>query len=125
MGGCIYYNMKYSLQQIEQLAAAVLFLIGAIFMLVDTFADQSWAFWTGLGFAVAATILYIFIIIENQKNIRKKLTDPSYSDNPDNKMEHENEKTKTAEAKPVTVEAKVTEPNKGKGKTPRRNKTPF
>jgi len=65
--------MKYSKQQIYTITAAALFLVGAIFMLVNTFADLKWAFWVGLGFAVVAGTVYILLVIENRKEISKKL----------------------------------------------------
>jgi drug/metabolite transporter (DMT)-like permease len=79
---------KLTLQQILTITSAILFLIGAIFMLVQTFADQSWAFWVGLGFAVAATACYIYLIFENRKLINKKLdatkpeATPTITENP-------------------------------------------
>jgi len=65
--------MKYSKQQIYTIAASALFLVGAIFMLINTFADLKWAFWVGLGFAVVAGTVYILLVIENRKEISKKL----------------------------------------------------
>lgn len=67
--------MKYSKQQIYTIAAAALFLVGAIFMLVNTFADESWAFWVGLSFAIIAAAVYVMLVIENRKLITKKLND--------------------------------------------------
>jgi len=92
--------MKYSKQQIFQITAAVLFLIGAVFMLVNTFTDQIWSFWVGLGFALAASSFYIFMAVENRRLFSKKMKDPSYSDNSANINSHEkNEisKNKTTE----------------------------
>jgi len=86
--------MKYSMSQIYLLGAAVLFLAGAIFMLVNTFADESWAFWTGLAFAIVAAAIWGMHFYEARKDITKKLADSSYSDTGDNKMEH-GKKTKT------------------------------
>jgi len=72
-------------------------------MLVNTFADQPWSFWTGLGFALAAAALYILMVVEHRKEISKKLTDPSYSDKKDNSIEHgknvQSTKSKTPENK--------------------------
>ena len=69
--------MKYSRQQIYTISAAVLFLFGAVFMLINTFAPvkQSWAFIVGCVFAVLAAVVYILLVVENRKNISKKLTD--------------------------------------------------
>ena len=88
---------KFSIGQIYQITAAVLFLIGAIFMLVNTFADEPWAFWLGLGFALIAAVFYILLGIDTRKNILKKVTDSSYSDKSDNMIEHE--KTTTTQTK--------------------------
>ena len=82
-------KMKYTTQQIYQITAAVLFLIGAIFMLVSTFGGYTWSFGVGGGFALLATVFYVLMFFENKKNLSKKLTDPSYSDNKNNMMEHE------------------------------------
>ena len=81
--------MRYSKQQIYQISAAVLFLIGAIFLLITTFSEYTWAFWVGLGITLIASAFYILVWIENRKNITKKLTEPSYSDKPANKDSHE------------------------------------
>ena len=51
-------------QQKEQwfyITAATLFLIGAVFMLFNTFGGQEWALWVGIGFAVAAAILFAVV----------------------------------------------------------------
>lgn len=81
--------MKYSKSQFFQISAAVLLLVGAVFMLVNVFADKPWSFYTGLGFALVAAILYFFMMHENKKQVSKKLTDPSYSANKNNTIEHE------------------------------------
>ena len=85
--------MKYSKQQIYHIAAAIMFLIGAIFMLINTFADQLWAFGVGAGFAGLAAVFYIFLWIENRRIISKKLTDSikdsSYSDKSKNSFEYD------------------------------------
>ena len=81
--------MKYSKQQIYQVASAGLFLVGAVFLLVHTFADQTWSLWLGLVFAVAASCAYFLVVWENKKTVNKKLTDASYSDNDTNTNSHE------------------------------------
>jgi len=91
--------MKYSKQQIYQLSAAALFLIGAVFMLVNTFTEETWAFWVGLGFAIVAAGAYILLIVENRKLFTKKMTDPSYSDKSTNTNEHEKVHSKTEKTK--------------------------
>ena len=58
-------------------------------MLINVFADHPWSFYTGLGFAVVALVLYILMVVEHKKQISKKLTEPSYSDNKNNTIEHE------------------------------------
>jgi len=71
-------KMKYSLQQIYNVISAVLFLIGAIFMLVNTFTpDQGWSLWVGLGFAIVATVMYVLLLLENRKATIKKLEEPN------------------------------------------------
>ena len=81
--------MKYSKQQIYQLTAAIIFLVGAVFLLVGTFTVGTWASWVGIGLAVVASVFYVLLIVENKKTFTKKLTDPSYSDKKDNTNEHE------------------------------------
>jgi len=52
-------------QQKEQwfiLVALSMFLVGAIFMLINTFGGQEWALWVGTGFAVAAGLLYLIVL---------------------------------------------------------------
>jgi len=71
-------KMKYSLQQIYNVISAVLFLIGAIFMLVNTFTpDQGWSLWVGLGLAIVATVMYVLLLLENRKATIKKLEEPN------------------------------------------------
>ena len=88
-------KIKFSISQIFQFITAALFLVGAIFMLVNTFADKKWAFWVGLGFAVAAAVCYTLLILENRKKIFKNIS--SYSDKTSNSIGHE--KTETPPAK--------------------------
>ena len=42
-------------------------------MLVNTFAELVWTFWVGLGFAVVAGTVYVLLVLENRKEISKKL----------------------------------------------------
>lgn len=88
---------KFSIAQILQVITAALFLIGAIFMLINTFADKLWAFWTGLAFAVVAATAYVLLILENRRQIFTKLKDSSYSDKAANKIGHEKIETAPAE----------------------------
>jgi protein-S-isoprenylcysteine O-methyltransferase Ste14 len=90
-------KMKFSVAQILQVVTAALFLVGAIFMLVNTFADELWAFWTGLAFAVVAAAGYILLMIENRKRIFEKLRNSSYSDKGPNSIGHEKNQTAPAE----------------------------
>jgi Ca2+/Na+ antiporter len=80
---------KYTRREIYQITAACLFLIGAIFMLVNTFADQPWSFWVGFGFAVAAACVYLLLVWESRHEIFRNLKSTSYSDKQDNTNEHE------------------------------------
>lgn len=63
----------YKREQYFTVIAAVLFLIGAVFMLVNTFGNQEWAVWVGLGFAVASSLLYLLIQIQRLQ-FNKKYT---------------------------------------------------
>ncbi|MDR0462272.1 MAG: hypothetical protein LBG88_02995 [Christensenellaceae bacterium] len=99
---------KFPLSQIYQMVAAVLFLIGAVFMLFNTFADKVWAFWTGLGFALAASVAYIMMVIEAKRVLQKKLTDSSYSDKKDNTIVHEKNETKTETPEDKPAKTKTT-----------------
>jgi len=110
-------KMKYSLSQIYQIVASVLFLIGAVFMLVNTFADQQWAFWTGLAFALVALGLYVALIFENRRVITKKLTDSSYSDTGDNKIGNEKIETENAKNQDAQVQVAETKTSPKKTKT--------
>jgi len=61
-------------QQKEQwflIAAATLFVIGAFFMVLNTFGGLEWAVWVGTGFAVAAILFYITVHIA-RKEFNKK-----------------------------------------------------
>jgi len=63
----------YKREQIFTIVAAVLFLIGAVFMLINTFGTQEWALWTGLVFAVVSATLYALIQIQHYR-FKKKYT---------------------------------------------------
>ena len=43
------------------IAAASLFVVGAVFMLVNTFGGQEWALWVGIGLAAASVLLYLAV----------------------------------------------------------------
>jgi len=55
----------YKREQTFTVLAAVLFLIGAVFMLINTFGNQLWALWVGLAFAVASGLIYLLIRIQH------------------------------------------------------------
>jgi len=55
----------YKREQTFTVVAAVLFLVGAVFMLINTFGNQLWALWVGLAFAVASVALYALIRIQH------------------------------------------------------------
>ena len=94
-------TLKYSKQQIFTVASAVLFLIGAAFMLVNTFAENAaWSFWVGLGFAIAATGLYVLLIFENRKVLSAKLAATKPAETP------EPSAAKTQEAVPQKTTSK-------------------
>jgi len=78
--------MKYNKVQILQIIAAAIFLVGAIFMLIQTFTDEQWAFYVGLSLALVAGSLYVWILVENRRTMNKKLT---YSDNEPNTNSYE------------------------------------
>jgi O-antigen/teichoic acid export membrane protein len=48
------------------ISAAALFLIGAVFMLINTFGGIGWALWVGIACAAAALLLYILMIAVQQ-----------------------------------------------------------
>ena len=63
----------YKREQTFTIIAAVLFLIGAVFMLVNAFGNQEWALWVGLAFAIASALLYVLIRLQHH-NFKKKYT---------------------------------------------------
>ena len=63
----------YKREQYFTVVAATLFLIGAVFMLINTFGNQEWALWVGLGFAVVSALLYLLIQIQHWQ-FNKKYT---------------------------------------------------
>ena len=62
-------KQKYTRDQWLTLVAAGIFLIGAVFMLVNVFGAQTWALIIGLGLAVVATVIMIVAMIDNKKRI--------------------------------------------------------
>jgi len=61
----------YKREQYFMVVAAVLFLIGAVFMLINVFGVQEWALWVGLGFGVASVLLFALIQIQHLRFNRK------------------------------------------------------
>jgi|GEM_PF-1928227 len=75
-------KFTFTRSQIYLCVCATLYLVGAIFMLVNTFADSVWAFWVGLAIAVIATVFYVLMVFEDRKKM-------SYSDETKNNNGHE------------------------------------
>jgi len=61
-------NMKINNPMVLQIVASILFLIGAVFMLVNTFNEAMWSFWTGLVFALVGTAFYIYMVYLNRRD---------------------------------------------------------
>jgi|GEM_PF-2532524 len=63
--------MAQKKEQWFMIAAASLFLVGAVFVLVNSFGGQEWALWCGLGCAVAAILLYLVVQFAVKRSDRK------------------------------------------------------
>jgi len=63
----------YKREQTFMIVAAVLFLVGAIFMLINTFGNQGWALWVAFVFCIASVSLWATIKIQ-QLRFNKKYT---------------------------------------------------
>ena len=63
----------YKREEYFTVVAAILFLIGAVFMLINTFGNQEWALWVGLGFAITSAMLYLLIQLQHLQ-FNKKYT---------------------------------------------------
>jgi membrane protein YdbS with pleckstrin-like domain len=61
----------YKSERIFTIVAAALFLVGAVFMLINIFAAQEWAFGVGLVLAITSAVLYILIQIQHIRFKRK------------------------------------------------------
>lgn len=61
----------YKREQTFMIVAAVLFLVGAVFMLINTFGNQEWALWVAICFCVASVSLYVAIQIQHLQFNRK------------------------------------------------------
>jgi len=59
---------NYSKEQILTMASAIVFLVGAIFMLVNVFGGHTWSFIVGLSFAVVASLLAVWAYFINKKS---------------------------------------------------------
>ena len=66
---------KYSRDQILTLAAATLFLIGAVFMLVNTFGGQTWSFAVGLSTVLVASAIAIVSYFDNKRRVANNLVE--------------------------------------------------
>jgi len=113
---------KISISWICQVAAATTLLIGAVFMLVNTFTEAEWAFWTGLAFGIIAGGAYVAMVILEKQEVTKKLTekptDSSYSDKKDNIVVHEEKQTAKIEvAKDETAKVQTPKPKTRKTET--------
>lgn len=64
---------KYSKDQLLTLASAVIFLVGAVFMLVNVFGGHDWSFIVGLVMAVLASGLAVLAYYINKKQVRENL----------------------------------------------------
>ena len=53
--------MAQKKEQWFMIIAASLFVVGAVFMLVNALGGYEWALWFGIGFAAASAILYIIV----------------------------------------------------------------
>ena len=63
--------MSYGKEKWFMLVAASLFLVGAVLLLVNTFAGEDWARWAGLGFACLATIVYLIVVLDKRRWAKK------------------------------------------------------
>lgn len=63
----------YKREQYFVVVAAALFLVGAVFMLINTFGHQEWALWVALGFCIVSVLLYVAIQVQRLQ-FNKKYT---------------------------------------------------
>jgi len=66
---------KYTRDQWLTILAATIFLIGAVFMLVNVFAAQTWALAVGLGLAIVASLIMLLAMIDNKKRVKANMKD--------------------------------------------------
>ena len=71
---------KYSKDQILTVASALVFLIGAVFMLVNVFGGYAWSFIVGLSLAVVASALAVWAYYINKRAVAANLTNTKKDD---------------------------------------------
>lgn len=59
--------MKIKKEQVFEIFAIVLFFIGAIFMIIGTLTDGTWATWTGLGILLVCFVFYMLTVFTYKK----------------------------------------------------------
>ena len=64
---------KYTKDQIITVSSAIVFLVGAVFMLVNVFGGHTWSFIVGLSLAVVASLLAGWAYFLNRKNVKSNL----------------------------------------------------
>lgn len=64
---------KYSRDQWLIIVASIVFIIGGILMLVNTFGGHEWAFYVSLGIMVLASAIVVLAWIDNKKRVAKNL----------------------------------------------------
>ena len=69
---------KYSFDQWVIIIATGLFLAGAVLMIINVFAAQAWALWSGFALAIVASALVIWAwVMHNNKQKNKHLNPPN------------------------------------------------
>ena len=68
---------KYTFDQWIVIISAVLFLVGAVLMIVNVFGAQAWALWIGFGFAIVASGLVIWAWIMHNNKMKNKPLNPT------------------------------------------------
>ncbi|MCL2587196.1 MAG: hypothetical protein FWE31_03055 [Firmicutes bacterium] len=75
--------LKYSKEQIITISSALVFLVGAIFMLINVFGGHTWSFAVGLGLAVCASLLAVWAYYINRKAVADSLEKSAQNAQPD------------------------------------------
>ena len=65
--------MKYSLDQWLTILAALIFLVGGAFMLVNVFGGETWAFIVGISLAVVASLVMGGAMLYTRQRVKKNL----------------------------------------------------